>query len=186
MVRLCKKNALGPIGRICSSILILVAAVSCSTIQGKKEPYLVAMNDETITEKDFVASLSADQRGQYLAFKREHLDRMVLKKLVASEAKRRNQTFEELLQQEVFSKATVSHEEIHAYYEKHKKEYRNKKHAQLEKEIENLLQNQKSALLLRSLVERLRLNSKIYYSLPELAYPNQMAKSGSSNEVSKR
>lgn len=164
------------LGLICSCVLILVSAISCSTIQSKKEPYLVTMNDETITEKDFVSSLSPEQREQYLAFKREHLGRLILKKLVASEAKRRNQTFEELLQQEVFSKAAVSHEEIHAYYEKHKKEYRNKKHTQLDKEIANLLQNQKSALLLRSLIERLRLNSKIYYHLPELA----------SNEVSSR
>lgn len=182
---LCKKRRFGPIGRICISVSILFTAVSCSTIQGKKEPYLVSMNDETITEKDFVASLSEAQREQYLAFKREHLDRLILKKLVASEAKRRNQTFEELLQQEVFSKATAGHEEIHAYYEKHKKEYRNKKHPQWEKEIENVLQNQKSALFLRSLIERLRLNSKIYYHLPELAYKNQTAKSGSSNEIAR-
>ena len=173
---LCKKTDLTPSGVVYVFVFILFSALSCSTMD-KKEPSLVTMNDGTITENDFVASLAADEREKYLAFKREHLNRMILKRLIDDEAKRRNQTFEQLLQEEVFSKAGVSHDEIHVYYEKNKKDYRNKKHPLWEKEIGILLRNQKSSLFLRAFVDRLRTNSNVHYFLPELAF-NKDTKEG--------
>ncbi len=149
---------------------VLFVGTSCSTLTTVQEPYLAAIDKAVITEKDFLSSLSADEREKYSAFKREHLNRMIMRKLLEQEAQRRQQTFEQMLNDEVFSKATVSHEEIHAYYEKHKKDYRGKKHPQWEREIEILLQNQKSSLHLRALVERLRTNSNVHYYLPELAF----------------
>ncbi len=140
--------------------------ISCSTVP---EPYLASIDKTVITEKDFLSSLSAEEREKYSAFKREHLNRMIMRRLLEQEAQRRQQTFEQMLNDEVFSKATVSHEEIHAYYEKHQKDYRTKKHPQWEREVGILLQNQKSSLLLRALVDRLRTNSNVYYYMPELA-----------------
>lgn len=148
----------------------LFVGTSCSTVSTVQESYLASIDKAVITETDFLSSLSTDEREKYSAFKREHLNRLIMRKLLEQEAQRRQQTFEQMLNDEVFSRATVSHEEIHAYYERHKKDYRGKKHPQWEKEITTLLQNQKSSLLLRDIVDRLRTNSNVHYYLPELAF----------------
>lgn len=161
-------NGIKGVGVVFFYLGVLFVWTSCSTLTS--EPYLASVDKTVITEKDFLSSLSADEREKYSAFKREHLNRMVMRRLLEQEAERRQQTFEQMLSDEVFSRATVSHEEIHAYYEKHKKDYRTRKHPQWEKEITTLLQNQKSSLLLRALVDRLRTNSNVHYYLPELAF----------------
>lgn len=163
-------NGLKGVGVVFFYLGPLFVWTACSTLTPVQETYLVSIDKAVITEKDFLSSLSADEREKYSAFKREHLNRMIMRRLLEQEAGRRNQTFEQMLNDEVFSRAMVSHEEIHAYYEKHKTDYRSKKHPQWEKEIATLLQNQKSSLLLRALVDRLRTNSNVQYYLPELAF----------------
>lgn len=163
-------NGIKGVGVVFFYLGVLFVWTSCSTVTTVQEPYLVSVDKAVITEKDFLSSLSADEREKYSAFKREHLNRLVMRRLLEQEAERRQQTFEQMLSDEVFSRATVSHEEVHAYYEKHRKDYRTKKHPQWEKEIGILLQNQKSSLLLRTLVDRLRTNSNVHYYLPELAF----------------
>lgn len=138
----------------------------CATVREPQDKILAKINDKTIAEDDFLRSLAQNERETYLAFKKQKLDQIMAKTLLEQEAKKRGVSLQDLLKTEVFSKANVTHEELHAYYNKNKKTYKKKKHEEWEKEITALLRTQKEQLWAKTFIETLAKTSDIKYYLP--------------------
>ena len=147
--------------------IFLITFSGCTSSTDSQKLVLAKVGSEKITEKDFVKALEPKLKQTYLQFKKQQLDRMVAQKLLDQEAKKRKIPSQELLNKEVLSQATVSHEEVHVYYEKNKGNFKKKKHEEAQVEIQKLLQNEKIQTLLKKFLAGLSSKSKIKYFLTE-------------------
>ena len=143
-------------------------ASGCATLSAPKEQILADVNGKPIAEKDLIASLNPKERGAYLAFKKQKVDRMIAQSLLEQEAERRRLSLQDLLSVEIFSKSVVTHDEIHRFYDQNKKAYQKKKHEAWEKEISEFLQNQKQQYWTKKLLAAITQRSDVKYYLPEV------------------
>lgn len=140
---------------------------TCARLNHSGDDLLARVGNETITEKDFLQALDPKLKTTYLQFKKQQLDKMIAQKMLNQEALRRKIPLQDLLTAEVFSRAPISHAEIHDYYEKNKKQFKNKKHEEADKEIQKILENQKNQVWLKKFLAELAPKSEIKYFLIE-------------------
>lgn len=157
MSMLCKKSCLGIL------FMGLFFYFGCASVP--KDSTLAKVGDQLVTEQDLVAGLEPKAKQAYLRFKKQQLDKLVAKKLLEQEAQRRKIPYEAFLTEEVFNKAKVSHDELHAYYQKNKKQFSKKEHENWEKEVTKTLSDQKAQMVLKTLLSRLADKTDIQYYL---------------------
>ncbi len=149
-------------------VIFLAFFSGCAASTDPQELILAKINYEKITERDFVNALDPKLKQAYVQFKKQQLDRIISRKILEKEAKKRKISWQDLLKNEVFSKATVTHEETHAYYDKNKKQFGKKKSADAEIEAEKILQNQKAQELLKKFLSEISKKTKVQYFLSDM------------------
>lgn len=147
------------------SIVFLSSLIYVGCATTPKESVLVQVGEQPITESDLVATLDPKAKQTYLQFKKQQIDKLIAKKLLEQEAKKRQLSYEKFLAEEIFNKAKVDHDEVHAYYTKNKKQFSKKKHTEWEPEITKLLQDQKAQAVLKTLLNQLANKTQIQYHI---------------------
>ncbi|MBI4041111.1 MAG: hypothetical protein HY390_04510 [Deltaproteobacteria bacterium] len=151
-------------------IMGVVMFISCAGVptQDPKNYAVAKVGDASLSELDLISEMSPQEKTQYLAFKKNVADRMIAKTLLAQEAKRENLSLEKLIQQEIFSKVTVSNDEVHEAVKKNKKKCKGKKQEACEKEISQELLVNKQNIFAQTYIKQLAAKTQIENHLPVL------------------
>ena len=150
--------------------LLLALALNASPVRAQSAAIeaLVEVNGEAITAKDLEAALGAKVaklEEQIYNPKRQELDGMIPRRLLAHEAGKRGLSVVELLDAEVTSKvAVVTEQEIDAFYQANKANLRGDE-ATLRPRIRNHLQQQKLFARRELFLASLRAQSKVVVRL---------------------